>query len=439
MDKNYGIDTGDIFEWNRNPDLYRAPPQPNEELKPASIVINQGGMASGKTYAIMQVLFLHCIEQPNIYCQVFGRYLTSLKKDAIRIAQDIVKTCPTIADHVLGFNKSESFFTFRNGSVIKFSDLDSPDKGKGAKSDYSYISEANHIKKEAFDEVQSRTKIRTYIDYNPNARFWAHDLIGLPHVVFFRSYYMHNPFLWERNAKGQFLYDATGARIPHKQNNIVNNILNRIEDKAWYKVYGLGFTGKTEGLVFKKTRKVAAFPCDYRDEDLPQKAIGIDFGWSRDQTAIVLVAPYKNEIFVEELAYATHLTDDDIVNVLLKAIADGKITKNTPIFGDPAAGGDQVVDNVLKAKHGFRRAEKAQKPAGSIEAGISWLNKLDSINILSTSFNVWAEIMAYIYLDDPNKPNKPIDKKNHAMDALRYAIYWLIYKPAPRRIVGLSN
>jgi phage terminase large subunit len=448
-----GIDIGDIFLWNLSPEKYYPDARRRQmvvannvsdnnveeayELPPISIVINQGGTASGKTYSIMQLLITHCINQPNIYCQVYGRYLTSLKRDAIRITQDIFKSSPVLQSFLTSYNKTECCFYFANGAVIKFSDLEDPSKAKGVKSDYCYFSEANHISKEAFDEGQTRCKGVTYIDYNPNAKFWAHDLIGLPHVAFFRSNYLHNPFLWERDARGAFVLDRNGQRKPHPKIAIVRNILNRRNDKAWFSVYGLGYTGKTEGLVFKKTRKVAAFPCDYKD--LEQKAVGIDFGYSRDQTAIVLAAPYGNEIFVEELAYSTHMNDDDIANVLLKAIKDGKITKDTPIFGDPAGGGDRIVEDVIKNKYGFRKAKKAEKPAGSIQQGIDWLNKFDSINILATSLNIWSEIMSYIYVEDPNQPNKPIDKNNHAMDALRYAIYWLIYKAPPRQLSSLSR
>ena len=447
-----GIDIGDIFLWNLSPEKYYPDARRRQmvvannvtdnnvgeayELPPISIVINQGGTASGKTYSIIQLLITHCINQPNIYCQVYGRYLTSLKRDAIRIAQDIFKSSRVLQSFLTSYNKTECCFYFANGAVIKFSDLEDPSKAKGVKSDYCYFSEANHLSKEAFDEGQTRCKGVTYIDYNPNAKFWAHDLIGLPHVAFFRSNYLHNPFLWERDARGAFVLDRNGQRKPHPKIAIVRNILNRQNDKAWFSVYGLGYTGKTEGLVFKKTRKVAAFPEEY--SKLNDKSVGIDFGWA-GRTAIVLVAHYKNEIFVEELAYSSHLSESDIIDVLKKAVADGKIDKNTPIYGDPGGGGQAVMEGQMMKAAGFWNAKSAEKPAGSVERGIDWLNRLDCINILSTSLNVWAEIMSYAYAENEKNPNYVIKKNDHAMDAIRYAVYWKVVGNNLKKVSSISR
>jgi phage terminase large subunit len=446
---DFGMEVGDIFHWCYSPELHYSKDlrrekflrwsknrrvvgnnvsdnnveQEEDQPPPISIIIQQGGLASGKTYAILQVLIMHCINKPGIYCQVYGRYLTSLKRDAIRVTEDIFKSSRRLRKLLKKQNKTESYFEFKNGSKIKFSDLEDESKATGVKSDYCYFSEANHITKAAFDAGQARCKGITYLDYNPNAQFWAHDLIDLPHVAYFRSNYLYNPFLWERDTRGAFVLDRFGERKPHPEIAIVRNILNRQNDKAWFSVYGLGYTGKTEGLVFKKTRKVAAFPEEY--DKLQDKSVGIDFGWA-GRTAIVLVAHYKNEIFVEELAYSSHLSESDIIDVLKKAVADGKIDKNTPIYGDPGGGGQAVMEGQMMKAAGFWNAKCAEKPAGSVERGIDWLNRLECINILSTSLNVWAEIMSYAYAENEKNPNEVIKKNDHAMDALRYAIYWKI-------------
>ena len=50
--------------------LYQANREATEK-----VVINQGGTSSGKTYAIMQLLFTKAIEEPRVIITVVGQVL----------------------------------------------------------------------------------------------------------------------------------------------------------------------------------------------------------------------------------------------------------------------------------------------------------------------------------------------------------------------------
>ena len=69
-------------------------------------------------------------------------------------------------------------------------------------------------------------------------------------------------------------------------------------------------------------------------------------------------------------------------------------------------------------------AKPSVKGMGSINAGISLLKEFDII-VSSESKNMQKEQQAYLYeqLKDGTIINKPVDKHNHLMDALRYVIY----------------
>ena len=60
----------------------------NKEAKERTIV-NQGGTSSGKTYSLMQVLFLIGIEEPRSVITVVGQDVPNLKKGAYRDATTI--------------------------------------------------------------------------------------------------------------------------------------------------------------------------------------------------------------------------------------------------------------------------------------------------------------------------------------------------------------
>ncbi len=71
------FETSVVFESNRN--------------SLADIVVNQGGTSSGKTYSILQNLFLHAIEDDNQVITIVGQDIPNLKVGALRDAQTILE------------------------------------------------------------------------------------------------------------------------------------------------------------------------------------------------------------------------------------------------------------------------------------------------------------------------------------------------------------
>ena len=163
------FETTDVFQANRNANC--------------EIVINQGGTSSGKTYAIMQNLFLHAIEEPNQVITTVGQDIPNLKVGALRDAENIVDSSELLQQYIVSYNKSDRIFHFFNGSVIEFKSYDDWQDAKSGKRDYLFMNEANGIPKVIWDELYFRTKKKSYIDYNPNTEFWVHsDLIGKKNV-----------------------------------------------------------------------------------------------------------------------------------------------------------------------------------------------------------------------------------------------------------------
>lgn len=66
----------------------------------------------------------------------------------------------------------------------------------------------------------------------------------------------------------------------------------------------------------------------------------------------------------------------------------------------------------------------AIKGAGSINAGISLLKEYE-VFVSLESKNIQKEYNSYFWteLKDGTIINKPVDKYNHAIDAIRYAVY----------------
>jgi phage terminase large subunit len=262
----------------------------------AKIVINQGGTSSGKTYSILQCLFLKCIEMApelnNKVVTIVGQDIPNLKSGALRDAQNILNTSPELQKWVQSYNSTERIFTFVNGATMEFKSFDDGQDAKSGKRMFAFFNEANGISKSIFDEIYIRTEKQTFIDYNPNARFWVHDeLIPLPESELIISDHRHNPFL----------SDETRMKI--------ENLKNR--DMELWRVYARGMTGKIEGLIFRNWFVVDTIPshCEL-------VAYGLDWGWNPDPTAMVGVYKGDGQLWVDQLLYTNEKLNTDLIAYL---------------------------------------------------------------------------------------------------------------------------
>lgn len=353
----------------------------------AEVVVNQGGTSSGKTYSILQVLCLKAIEQPDQVISVVGQDVPNLKSGALRDMQSIVASSKDIQSWIKSYNASDRIFTFHNGSIIEFKSYQDSQDAKSGKRDYFFLNEANGISFEIYSELAMRTKKKVYIDYNPNARFWVHDkLIGKEGVELIISDHRHNPFL----------PDIIRKKIEQLRN----------EDEELWKVYARGMTGKIEGLIYRNWGTIATVP-----PDAELLGAGLDFGFTNDPTACVLVYRYNGELIIDELLYHKGYTNQDIGQFFTQS----GINKTMSIVADSAE--PKSIEEIRRM--GFR-IEGAMKGKDSLLNGIDILKRF-RINVTNRSANLIKELNAYKWKEkDGNATNIPIDSFNHGMDALRY-------------------
>ena len=253
----------------------------------ADTVVNQGGTSSGKTYAILQVLFSKAI---NVECTitVVGQDIPNLKVGALRDALDIIGNDEAIKQQLVSYNRSERLMTFLNKSVIEFNSYDNEQDAKSGKRDYLFVNEANGIPYNVFEQLSLRTRKKTFIDYNPDTSFWVHDkIIPLESTELIISDHRHNPFLT----------DKTRAKIEGLKD----------KDLDLWKVYARGITGRIEGLVLKKWYTTTE---SFADKELV--GYGIDFGFTNDPTSMIEVRQQNGELWIKEVIYETGLTNQDI-------------------------------------------------------------------------------------------------------------------------------
>jgi phage terminase large subunit len=354
----------------------------------AHIVVNQGGTSSGKTFAIEQVLFCLAAENPKHIVTIVGQDIPNLKAGALRDALTIYNSSAILQSKIKSYNKTDRVFEFKNGSIIEFKSYDNSQDAKSGKRDYLFINEANGLTWDIYTELALRTKKRIFIDYNPNTGFWAHEqLIGKPGVELIVSDHRHNPFLSDQ------MRDKIEA-------------LKGVDIELW-KVYARGLTGKITGLVFSNWYVCEAIPPDAR-----LIALGLDFGFTNDETGCLEVYLQNGELWANELIYETGLTNTDI-STRLKNLG---INFNTEIVADSAE-----PKSIEELKRLGWRITAAKKGPDSIKNSIDILKRY-KINVTRNSVKLRNELNRYKWRTDASGKtiNEPVDACNHLIDPLRY-------------------
>lgn len=356
------------------------------------IVVQQGGTWSGKTYGIMQCLFSLAVSG-NYIITVVGQDIPNLKRGALRDAQTIESTSPILKQLIQSYNASDRIYKFFSGSIIEFVSYANEQDARNGKRDFLFINEANGITWNIAEQLINRTRIRSFIDYNPSSPFWAHKNLITPKkfgnktVQFVRSWHIHNTFL-----------------TPDQHEHIEKRTL---ENPEWGRVYGRGNTGKIEGLIFKDWDTIDEIP-----KDAMIVATGVDFGYTVDPTTIVNVYKMNNELYVDLLCYENELTNPKIAEKL-KSFG---ITKG--VIADSAE-----PKSIAEIRNEGVWVEPANKGKDSVLNSIDILKRY-KIHVTSRSGKLIEELYGYKWKVDKmtlEMLQEPDDRqKDHAIDALRY-------------------
>lgn len=362
------------------------------------ILINQGGTSSSKTYSLVQLLYYKAITEPKQVITITGESIPNLKKGAYRDAEGIYGNTPELMPYILSWNKTDRIIYFKNGSIIEFvSNLDEQ-SAKNGKRDYLFVNEANGISWLIFFQLAIRTRKQIYIDYNPSAPFWAHEnLIGHSKdndlsatVKLIISDHRHNVFLTAEE---------------HEK-------IEGIKDKELWQVYARGKTGNLTGIIYPSWKKI-------KESQYPWDAPfigGLDFGETNDPTAGTRIAIVGDNVYCHEVCYTPGLAPIEIKQIFNAA----GFGKNNRIYCD------HYPENIAQLRRLGVAAIPARKGQGSINAGITLINKTYNVFYTDTSSNIEMERTKYMWEKDPvtgKLTNKPIDEYNHLMDGIRYGVF----------------
>ena len=346
-----------------------------------------------------QETILNMLESQNYKYLLVRKTGRSIKNSVFQLLVDTIKSYDL--HQYFKINKTDMTIKCITGSSIITSGLDDVEKLKSvANINRIWVEEASEISEQDFNQLDLRMRGQSEIGYQITLTFnpiselhWIKKLffdIGKEDAYILKTTYQDNLFLDER----------------YKQT--LEDLKN--QDYQYYRIYALGEWGSLGNVIYTNWEKA-----DLREEKYFDNFFnGLDFGFADDPTAFVRIHLDKKKkiIYIVDEWYQRGMFIDDVAKEV-KDIVGGEIV--TCDSSEPRS--------IADLKRNGIRATGAKKGPGSIEHGVKWLQG-HKIIIDERCTNLIKELTSYKWREDKdgNVIPKPVDKDNHGLDALRYAL-----------------
>lgn len=365
--------------------------------------IYKGSAGSGKSHFITQKIIIKALREKR-RVMICRRYGTTMRNSVFKLFKDVIESFKIT--HLTRIKESDMSITLPNGSEIIFVGLDNEEKLLSiAGITDIFIEEVYEVPKEIVDQLNLRMRGKApnqqiYMAFNPiSAKHWLYDFCEgstrPESSIYSQSTFRDNPFLPDEYVKA------------------LEDMYRTNPNKA--RVFCDGNWGAdVEGLVYKN-HVVSDFDINELIKQGLEVRVGIDWGFVDPTTVVVsLFDKPKKEIYIIGEFYKRGAT--------LEEIKDGIIQLGISKQKMYCDGAEPDKVDYLR-RNGFN-AVSAKKGAGSVKAGISFLQDMKII-CHESCVNVATELENYVYLKD-KKTGQYIEDSydhdfSHTMDALRYS------------------
>jgi phage terminase large subunit len=386
-------------------DLTQLPQMTNDVYVPyymnkTRYLVLYGGAGSGKSVFVGQKIVYRMLTEQKHKFLVARKVEATIRESA---RAEIIGAIQSMGLESL-FNYStaqtgEMTISCVNGNKIIFRGLDNKEKLKSIKDITGlWLEEASDFTLDDFTQLDLRLRgkhIHNYkqviLSFNPiSSKHWLKtrffDLKDEDATVLHTTY-LHNRFLDDK-------YIQMLEKLKHT-------------NYTYYQVYALGKWGVLKGLIYTDYTIIDEMP-----KDTPIHRWGQDFGFNNPSATVEIKIDGHN-LYINELLYETQLTNTQLMHKLKTNYPHIQNIKGFLDSAEPA----RIAD--------FEKAGFNVLPAlKDVTAGI---DKIQSMNIFVTknSVNVINELDLYVWkLDRNNEPlDEPLKENDHALDAVRYAVF----------------
>lgn len=378
----------------------------------------KGSRGSGKSEGVATKVILDIVTKPYVNWLVLRRYANTNRQSTFTLLQKVANRMGV--GNLFQFNSSLPEITYRStGQKILFRGADKPLSITSISVETGnlcrlWVEEAYQLEsEEAFDTVDESMRgiindsngfYQTVLTFNPwNERHWLKKRFfdkdtRVGNSLSLTTTYKDNPFLDE---------DYVNRLLEMKERN--PRRARVAVDGEW---------GVAEGLIYENTI-VENF--DIREVLKGARIVrGMDWGYGPDPTAFIEYAINirTKDVYIFKEMYKQHMLTDEIFKWLyVNGYQQGDIR------ADYANGGDRMIQELKnKGIKGMKRAHKYE-----IMFGVTYLQDY-KIHVLPSLEHTIEELNSYVYDTDKEGGwvGKAVDKNNHLMDAMRYAVEPLI-------------
>lgn len=353
-----------------------------------------GGAGSGKSYAVAQHLIIRCLTQDFFRCIYLRKVAKTIRNSQFQLFKDIINTYNL--NDLFDVRETDMRITCKhNNNMLIAAGMDDAEKIKSIQDPTCvWLEEATDFSLQ--DYMQLRTRIRkedtlcySICTFNPvSKKSWLY------------SYLLRNS-----NNEDVLIIHSTADDNKYINDNYFKVLEKTKEyDEDYYNIYRLGVWGDLN------TEKIFT-NYEVKDLDFSFDCYGIDFGYT-NPTAIVGVSidNDKRIIYVKELLYQTHLTNEDLKTFIKENLQRDKI-----IYAD--SNDPEMIDTLYYDGINIKKAIK------DVKFGLRLIQSYKLV-IHPNSTGFLNEINEYCYQKDKfgNIIETPVKANDHLMDAFRYAV-----------------
>lgn len=376
--------------------------------KPQFLQVFFGGSSSGKSYFLTDKIVLDTLEGCNWLC--CRNVANTIKRS---VFNEVTKSITNMGvGKYFAINRTDMTITCKlNEKQILFCGLDDAEKVKSITPQNGvleriFIEEATEIKREAY--LQLKKRLRGKSDKS------KHILMAFNPIL--KSHWIYQEFFggWQDDKNYYEDDKKLILKTTYKDNIFLTDedraLLEDETDPYFYNVYTLGNWGVLGHVIFKNwhvedlSDRIPAFDNIY---------YGCDFGYSADPNALIKlhIDHKKRKIYIFDEWYQAGMSDDELVRVCKKFVGNGFLACDS---AEPKTI-DYLVQNGVWAY-------SVKKGADSINRGIRWLQGYEIIvDVRCQNFKNEIEQYHWQETKDGIAIAKPVDERNHLIDALRYA------------------
>ena len=258
-----------------------------------------------------------------------------------------------------------------------------------------------------FEEIPDR-QIFKKIDYSVRVKGVQNRVIMIqnPSTKMFWGY---DEYFLNKREDTTYIHTTYLDNIDNLNEDVIKDF-ERLKDedpREFNNVVMGGWLDRVEGVIFTNWER------GNFDDSLPY-LYGADYGFAQDPSTLIRVAldEGKKTIYCEEKLYQKHMSTDQLKQAYKSIVQDDVVICDS---AELRLINDLISENI--------NAIPTQKKPGSVLAGIKKL-KGYKIVVCGDGSNLITELNNYCWIDRGTK-EIPIDKYNHLIDALRYAVQYL--------------